>query len=113
MPSSIACRTRLSQPVPGADSSFNITNFTTNADPNVTARLRSSRRRSGFAAAVLSSRIRKKTLNARRGSPVSGIISAKVCAEATHNVRSTIEPFTFARTVRDGDKSRSGASAPL
>jgi hypothetical protein len=76
IPSSIACSTRFSQLVPGVESSYSTTNLSTNADPNVTVRLRSRRTRSGDAAAVFRSNTRKKTFSASRGRPESGMTSA-------------------------------------
>ena len=89
-----------------------MTNFSTNADPNVTERLRSRRARSGDAAAVFTSMIRKKTLNARRGTPDSGIRSAMVCAPAAQSATSTTAPFAFASADRADDNRYSGARAP-
>jgi hypothetical protein len=103
----------LSQLVPVSDNAESTTNFRRNADPNVTARLRSRRGRSGLAAAVFSNRIRKKTLTIRRGSPLSGISTAKTCPDAAHSVRITTPPLMLASAPRAGDSSAPGTSVRL
>src|SRR4029450_7293269 len=104
---------RLNGPAPGADIAAKRGNLSTNAAPKVTARLRSKRGRSGAAAPVLNNRRRKNTLTASRGTPDSGVRTARTCAAPAQSVVSTTRPLRFARSDRDTDSSRSGARAAL
>ena len=88
-------------------------NFSTNAPPKTTARLLSSCRRSGLTAIVFQSSSTKNAVKMKPRSPVAGVNSMNICADARSSDTSTIAPDACSRvpTVdrRAGDR---GSSAP-
>lgn len=89
-----------------------MTNFSTNAEPTTTARLRSRRRRSGIATSVFRSSRNSTRPAISEGSPDRGVSMCSSCAEPASSANSTIAPFELARMLRDEWSRRSGASAP-
>src|SRR5438876_1056743 len=82
-----AASTRAVRLPDGPDNAARMTNFSTSADPRITARLRSNRTRSGCATSVFSSRTNRKTSTKNSGSPLRGVSIASTCDPAARRRR--------------------------
>ena len=82
-------------------------NFSTNAPPKTTARLLRSCRRSGLTAIVFQSSSTKNAVKMNPRSPVAGVSSMNICADARSSDTSTIAPEMFSSADRRSPTRRS------